>query len=57
VPTETPGYSVMRKEEKLGLRASDTCQIALSQRTDDVSPERKLEMVTTCFNFRQSGPK
>ena len=28
VPTDTPGYSVIRKEDKLGLRASDTCQIA-----------------------------
>ena len=31
VPTETPGYCVMRKEEKLGVRASDTCQIALDE--------------------------
>jgi alkylation response protein AidB-like acyl-CoA dehydrogenase len=29
VPTSTPGYKVARKEEKLGLRASDTCQIVL----------------------------
>jgi alkylation response protein AidB-like acyl-CoA dehydrogenase len=27
VPTDTPGYKVARKEEKLGQRASDTCQI------------------------------
>ena len=27
VPTATPGYKVARKEEKLGQRASDTCQI------------------------------
>jgi alkylation response protein AidB-like acyl-CoA dehydrogenase len=27
VPTATPGYVVARKEEKLGQRASDTCQI------------------------------
>lgn len=27
VPTDTPGYVVTRKEEKLGVRASDTCQI------------------------------
>jgi butyryl-CoA dehydrogenase len=32
VPTDTAGYRIIRKEEKLGLRASDTCQIAL----DDV---------------------
>jgi alkylation response protein AidB-like acyl-CoA dehydrogenase len=31
VPTDTAGYRVMRKEEKLGLRASDTCQIALDE--------------------------
>jgi butyryl-CoA dehydrogenase len=28
VPTDTPGYVVTRKEEKLGVRASDTCQIS-----------------------------
>lgn len=28
VPTDTPGYEVVRVEEKLGLHASDTCQIA-----------------------------
>ncbi|MDB0328398.1 acyl-CoA dehydrogenase, partial [Acinetobacter baumannii] len=28
VPRETPGYEVIRVEEKLGLHASDTCQIA-----------------------------
>ena len=27
VPTDSPGYKVARKEEKLGQRASDTCQI------------------------------
>ena len=29
VPTDTPGYSVVRKEQKLGHRTNDTCQIAL----------------------------
>ncbi|WP_244300678.1 acyl-CoA dehydrogenase family protein, partial [Achromobacter aegrifaciens] len=28
VPTDTPGYKVLRVEEKLGQHASDTCQIA-----------------------------
>lgn len=28
VPTATPGYSVVRVEDKLGQNASDTCQIA-----------------------------
>lgn len=28
VPTDTPGYTVVRKEDKLGQRSSDTCQIA-----------------------------
>jgi alkylation response protein AidB-like acyl-CoA dehydrogenase len=28
VPTETPGYEVVRVEQKLGLHSSDTCQIA-----------------------------
>ncbi len=30
VPTDTPGYEVVRVEEKLGLRASDTCQLAFN---------------------------
>ncbi len=29
VPTDTPGYTVAAVESKLGLRASDTCQIVL----------------------------
>lgn len=29
VPTDTPGYKVIRKENKMGQRSSDTCQIAL----------------------------
>jgi len=29
VPTDTPGYVVARKEDKLGQRSSDTCQIVL----------------------------
>ena len=29
VPTDTPGYEVLRKEDKMGQRASDTCQIGL----------------------------
>ena len=29
VPTDTAGYTVVRKELKLGHRANDTCQIAL----------------------------
>lgn len=31
VPTDTPGYEVIRVEEKLGLHASDTCQIAFNE--------------------------
>lgn len=30
VPTATPGYEVVRDEEKLGQHSSDTCQIALN---------------------------
>lgn len=30
VPTDTPGYEVVRVEHKLGLHSSDTCQIAFS---------------------------
>ena len=29
VPTDTPGYRVVRKEEKLGQRSSDTCALIL----------------------------
>ena len=29
LPTDTPGYTVVRKELKLGHRSNDTCQIAL----------------------------
>ena len=40
VPTSTPGYKVARVEEKLGLHASETCQIVL----DDLrlTPEHML---------------
>ena len=40
VPTKTPGYKVARVEEKLGLHASETCQIVL----DDLrlTPEHML---------------
>ena len=31
VPTDTPGYQVVRVEEKLGQHASDTCQIAFDE--------------------------
>lgn len=31
VPTDTPGFTVERQEHKLGIRASDTCAISLSQ--------------------------
>lgn len=31
VPTDTPGYQVVRVEEKLGLHASDTCALAFTQ--------------------------
>jgi alkylation response protein AidB-like acyl-CoA dehydrogenase len=31
VPTDTPGYEVIRVEKKLGLHASDTCQIAFNE--------------------------
>ncbi|MCF7202609.1 acyl-CoA dehydrogenase [Pseudomonas oligotrophica] len=30
VPTDTPGYEVVRVEDKLGQHASDTCQLAFS---------------------------
>ena len=31
VPTDTPGFSVVRVEDKLGQHASDTCQIQLDE--------------------------
>jgi alkylation response protein AidB-like acyl-CoA dehydrogenase len=33
VPTDSPGFLVTRKEEKLGIRASDTCAISLDNCT------------------------
>ena len=30
MPTDTPGYEVVRVEQKLGLHSSDTCQIAFN---------------------------
>ncbi|MDB5524769.1 MAG: acyl-CoA dehydrogenase protein [Rhizobium sp.] len=30
VPTDTPGYDVLRVEQKLGMHSSDTCQIAFN---------------------------
>jgi alkylation response protein AidB-like acyl-CoA dehydrogenase len=40
VPTDRPGYIVARKEDKLGVRASDTCQIVLDNL--EVSEEEML---------------
>lgn len=40
VPTDHPGYIVVRIEEKLGQRASDTCQITLEDL--DVPAENRL---------------
>ena len=40
IPTDTPGYRVARTENKLGQRASDTCQIALEDL--EVTPEQML---------------
>ena len=37
VPTDTPGYKVVRKEEKLGQRSSDTCAIILEDM--EVTPD------------------
>jgi alkylation response protein AidB-like acyl-CoA dehydrogenase len=40
VPTDTPGYQVVRVEDKLGQHASDTCQIQL----DDVRIPASLRL-------------
>lgn len=40
VPTDSKGFSVIRKEDKLGLRASDTCQIAFDD--IEVAPEQMV---------------
>ena len=37
VPTDTPGYKVVRKEEKLGQRSSDTCALILEDM--EVTPD------------------
>jgi alkylation response protein AidB-like acyl-CoA dehydrogenase len=39
VPTDSPGFLVTRKEEKMGIRASDTCAISLDNCT---IPEENL---------------
>ncbi|QJR10853.1 Acyl-CoA dehydrogenase [Usitatibacter rugosus] len=39
VPTDTPGFNVQRMEHKMGIRASDTCAIALQ---DCAIPEANL---------------
>jgi alkylation response protein AidB-like acyl-CoA dehydrogenase len=39
VPTDTPGFNVQRMEHKMGIRASDTCAIALQ---DCAVPEAHL---------------
>jgi butyryl-CoA dehydrogenase len=40
VPTSSKGFSIVRKEDKLGLRASDTCQIAFDD--VEIAPEQML---------------
>lgn len=40
VPTASKGYRVVRVEEKLGLRASDTCQVAF----DDVEVDEQMRI-------------
>jgi hypothetical protein len=40
VPTDTPGYRVLRREDKLGQRASDTCALQF----DDVRVPRALRL-------------
>lgn len=37
VPTNSKGFNVVRKEEKMGLRASDTCQLAFDELEVDSS--------------------
>lgn len=39
VPTDTPGFAVERSEHKMGIRASDTCAVSLS---DSRIPEANL---------------
>ena len=40
VPTDLPGYRVARKEEKLGQRSSDTCQIVFEDM--EITPDLML---------------
>jgi alkylation response protein AidB-like acyl-CoA dehydrogenase len=37
VPTETRGYEIVRREKKLGIRASDTCQLAFDELAVDAA--------------------
>jgi butyryl-CoA dehydrogenase len=48
VPTDAAGFRVVRKEDKLGLRASDTCQIAL----DDVEVAAEAMLGTSGQGYR-----
>jgi hypothetical protein len=48
VPTDTPGYTVARKEDKLGQRSSDTCQIVL----DDLKVGEDLRLGAVGEGYR-----
>jgi butyryl-CoA dehydrogenase len=48
VPTDTPGYNVVRQEDKMGLRASDTCQIAF----DDLEVSASQMLGTPSDGYR-----
>lgn len=48
VPTDSPGYRVVRTEDKMGQRASDTCQIAF----DDVEVPLAMRLGTEGQGYR-----
>lgn len=49
VPTDTPGFSVVRTYEKMGLRGSNTCELAL----DDVRVPAENLLGTETGGFKQ----
>jgi butyryl-CoA dehydrogenase len=53
VPTDSKGFSVVRKENKLGVRASDTCQIAFDD--IEVAPEQLLGKLGEGYSIALHG--
>ena len=61
VPTDTPGYEVVRIEDKLGQHASDTCQLAFNDlripATLRLGEEGDVGGVEACREIRSALPE